>query len=233
MASNDKVTLQNIQDYANKYFPEEFAKLPSAENLVWVPASQTRTRRQSFMKIALVKLRIGGYTASQSIWAHKDLDQSSGGVYMLSGGRRILSVMLPHIEELCHPFKAAYRQSGYSFDEGGPDHGFELKTLIEYYFLLKGAITPFKYPWNLWNFEWAVKSVANGAPLNNIPTAKFRDDAEMRMRSMQSMLSSAPHASAMLPADVGVQDRSFVPMEDLTCTVKDHTSEEIEGTGKS
>ena len=80
MASNDKVTLQNIQDYANKYFPDEFAKLPLAENLVWVPASQTRTRRQSFMKIALTKLRIGGYTGNQSIWTHKELNQSPGGV---------------------------------------------------------------------------------------------------------------------------------------------------------
>ncbi|KAI4646803.1 hypothetical protein J4E93_005027 [Alternaria ventricosa] len=226
MASNDKVTLQNIQDYANKYFPDEFAKLPLVEDLVWVPASQTRTTTQWYMKIALVKLRIGGHTASQSIWAHKELDQSPGGVYMLSGGQRILSVILPHIEDLCYPFKAAYRQSGYSFDMVGPDYGFELKTLIEYYFLLKGAITPFKYPWALDNFEWAVRSVANGASLNNIPTTKFSADAETRMRSVQAMLPSAPHASAMLPAEIGIQDRGIATMEDLRRTVKNHVPEE-------
>ncbi|KAI4672657.1 uncharacterized protein J4E78_001158 [Alternaria triticimaculans] len=231
MASNDKVTLQNIQDYANKYFPDEFAKLPLVEDLVWVPASQTRTTTQWYMKIALVKLRIGGYKDIQSTWAHKELDQSPGGVYMLSGGQRILSVMLPHIEDLCHPFKAAYRQSGYSFDMVGPDYGFELKTLIEYYFLLKGAIPPFKYPWAMDNFEWAVRSVANGAPLNNVPTTKFSADVETRMRSIQTMLPSAPHASAMLPAKIGTQGRGTSLTEDLMRTVKNRVPEEIEGTG--
>jgi len=142
MSNSAPLTLQNIQDYAKRYFPGEFATLPPIEWLQWQSASSYRTKSQLSLMIAPLKLSIGhsGRDSRNKVWAHQSLDRVHK-VYQLSGLDRKRTIACPssHVD-LYHPFRAAFRDHNFGSLEEGERRGCELRTLIQYYFMLKGAI---------------------------------------------------------------------------------------------
>jgi len=137
MSNSDPITLQNIQDYAEMYFPTEFAKLPPVGKLHWTWVSPYRTKAQLSLKIARLKLFLGRDALNQAVWAHQSLDRSNE-LYKLCGQERTLHLAcpLPLTFNLSHRFKGAIRDSTTAYRGGGQKRGCELQTLIQYYFML-------------------------------------------------------------------------------------------------
>jgi len=231
MSNSNPITLQNIQDYAKTYFPDEFAKLPPVEELLWVSASPHRTKAQLSLKIAPFKLHIGTNRWGGALWAHQSLDRYND-VYQLCGSERTLTLMRPWpCFDLDRLFKPAFRTGGISHREGGQKHGFELRTLIQYYFMLKGAIPQVEYFWSLGSFEWAVKSVANGAPLNDISVEQFGHDAAERLLCVRSMIPYGQQTPATTPNQVDHRSQDTVPNEEQK-RAENHSMNRIEEKGK-
>ncbi|KAI4669405.1 uncharacterized protein J4E79_001448 [Alternaria viburni] len=198
MSNSNPITLQNIQDYAKKYFPKEFAKLPSVAGLPWESASPYRTKAQLGLKMAPFRLR-SGYVSAQTNRAKQ------------YGLTRVLTVLTTSTNY------AVWNKSGY-----------ELRALIQYYFMLKGAIPEFEYFWALGSFEWAVKSVANGAPLNDISVDQFGHDAAERLLSVRSTVLYGQQTPATTPNKINQRGQDTVPKEEQKRAAEIHSINRIE-----
>lgn len=85
----------------------------------------------------------------------------------------------------------------------------------------------------LGSFEWAVKSVANEAPLNNVSVDEFSYAAAERLLSIRSMVPCGQQASATTSTKLVLQGQAAtLSNEEQTCTLEKHTTDRIEGMGK-
>ncbi|KAI4952310.1 hypothetical protein J4E91_003772 [Alternaria rosae] len=98
--------------------------------------------------------------------------------------------------------------------------------------MLEGVIPNVEYFWALGSFEWAVKSVANGAPLNNVSVDEFSHAAAERLLSIRSMVPCGQQASAATSTQLVLQGQAAtLSNEEQTCTLEKHTTDRIEGMG--
>ncbi|KAI4671278.1 uncharacterized protein J4E88_009312 [Alternaria novae-zelandiae] len=97
--------------------------------------------------------------------------------------------------------------------------------------MLKGAIPEVEPFWALGSFEWAVRSVAYGAPLNNVSVDQFGHAAAERLLSIRSMIPHEQQTPATTPNAVTLQIPDLLPNEEQTCTVEDHRTNGIGGMG--
>ena len=232
MSNSNPITLQNIQDYAKRYFPNEFAKLPSVDKLPWGSVSPYRTKAQLSLKVASFRLRIGTNKSGEAVWAHQSLNRFND-VYQLCGLGRTLALTCPTpCVNLDRLFIPAFRTGGSSYREGGQKLGYELRTLIQYYFMLKGAIPEFEDFWALGSFEWAVKSVANGAPLNDISVDQFGHDAAERLLSVRSMVPYGQQIPATTPNKINQQSQDAIPKKEQKRAAEIHSINKIEEKSK-
>ncbi|KAI4704148.1 hypothetical protein J4E81_001212 [Alternaria sp. BMP 2799] len=95
--------------------------------------------------------------------------------------------------------------------------------------MLKGAIPEVEPFWALGSFEWAVRSVAYGAPLNNVSVDQFGHAAAERLLSIRSMIPHEQQTPATTPNAVTLQIPDLLPNEEQTCTVEDHRTNGIGG----
>ena len=232
MSNSNPITLQNIQDYAKRYFPNEFAKLPSVDKLPWGSVSPYRTKAQLSLKVASFRLRIGTNKSGEAVWAHQSLNRFND-VYQLYGLGRTLALTCPSpCVNLDRLFKPAYRTGGTSYREGGQKLGYELRTLIQYYFMLKGAIPEFEDFWALGSFEWAVKSVANGAPLNDISVDQFGHDAAERLLSVRSTVPYGQQTPATTPNKINQRGQDTVSEKEQKRAAEIHSINRTEEKSK-
>jgi hypothetical protein len=154
MSANRPITLQDLQAYARKYFPDAFANLPSVDSLRWEPASPNHKNEQPGIQFATVKLFVGRHQFSQDeMWAHQNLyDPYNIHIGKTGSGPTVEYYYI----SISGPFQYAYIGAGHEVD-----------ILCSYYFLAKGLIPYFRSAENaLGKFEWAVRSIAQGATLD-------------------------------------------------------------------
>jgi hypothetical protein len=183
MSANRPVTLQDLQAYARKYFPDAFARLPSVDSLRWEPASPNHKNEQPGIQFAAVKLFVGRHQFSQDdMWAHQNLyDPYNIHVGKTGSGPTVEYYYI----SIGGPFQYAYTGAGHEVD-----------TLCSYYFLAKGLIPHFRPSENaLEKFEWAVKSVAQGVALD-VPYNNVGNNSTKRMCELQTLLRKGAAARA-------------------------------------
>jgi hypothetical protein len=183
MSSDAPITFQDVQEYARRYFPDEFAKLPAVTELTWDAKMFKPTSTQANMKIVPMRLLVGAYKSdpSMQLWAYQSLDNSYD-IWSRLGTRRKLSKALHRllhctgssnwqICDLAEPFRYALRElCGWACTgdwTSQAEIGKELELLMRYYFLAKGLIPGLKNLDDLGYLEVAVRSNAQQGPLTN------------------------------------------------------------------
>jgi hypothetical protein len=156
MSPTSLITLQNLQDYARKYFPDELAKLPSSESMTWARASPYRSSTQVHINIASKKLFIGyNKNSGRKYWMLHSLDFQSE-LYTIREGQKSLRRLQPKCLVFSHwqyVNPVPQLQHALRCDETGPFlsafSGDELGTLCHCYFMAKGlfpTLRPEKVP---------------------------------------------------------------------------------------
>jgi hypothetical protein len=161
--------------------------LPSClmlKSLTWSPASSHRTSIQKHIRIAPMRLLVATRN-DRDIWAYQNLDKNYEVLWMLQETNTLRWPyehfwMNAEIREL---FKNTLRRRVPRFDE--------VHILIHYYFLAMGLVNHFNPSRNaLGDFEWAVKSFAQGASINSVPYYNFRYGSQ-KMRALQATPTSS------------------------------------------
>jgi hypothetical protein len=141
------------------------------------------------------------------IWAYQSLDDEYE-VLSIPQGKKALQHTYEHYWmyfTLREPFNSALRRGTTGLWRDDRQFvGYETDTLIHYYFLVKGLVTHFRSSLNsLEEFEWAVKSIAHGAPLNNVLFDYRHGRYAEKMRAVQETGTSRytlPSATAVSAA---------------------------------
>jgi hypothetical protein len=94
---------------------------------------------------------------------------------------------------LVAPFRQSLRKKILSLNDEWRNVGHEVDTICHYYVLAKGMIGSFSM--SLGEFDWAVKSSAQGAPMNGVGISNVADDVR-KMRAIQATQISSTATSA-------------------------------------
>lgn len=199
------VNLQDLQLYAQTYFPESFSKLPSINALSFEPYLPAEIHERHGHFFAHGRLRFGHRAGSAHGPIRAYVDKKSNSIYYTTGTQRKPRRLHGHNimpARLWQPFLYSLPSNGSSGQLSLADSR-ALECLLMYFFMVKGHISHLKGPEVLTIFESVCKSIAAKNNIVDSSNRGVQDDqaakkfyACLQKRDAQSLASESSNKTA-------------------------------------